>query len=136
MTSARNPGRNPRPVADLDPQLRAQLRASRQTLWSIISAQGILLVLVAALSGYLGLRQLDERARIEHIVAQFESSQCSFYTLLGSIPPDPKTTSKLGVTLVENSRIIVHDLGCRQQPSPPSPALIRLGAKYHVRITY
>jgi hypothetical protein len=99
---------DPAPTSDLDADLSGFLGTSRRTIWSIVIVQGILLVLVATLSGYLGLRQLDERTRIEHVVAQFESSQCSFYSLLGSIPPDPKTTSKLGVTLVENSRSCRH----------------------------
>jgi hypothetical protein len=127
---------DPPPTSDLDADLSGFLGTSRKTLWSIVIIQGVLLVLVAMLSGYLGLRQLDERARVEHIVAQFESSQCSFYSLLGSIPPDPKTTSRLGVTLVENSRVIVHALGCARKLPPPGAALIRLGAKYGVKITY
>jgi len=126
----------PKPVHDLDPDLAKFLGTSKHLLWWIVIAQGVLLVAVSVVAGILSIRQLSERSRIESVVTQLEASQCSWYALIGSIPPDPKTTSRLGVERVENSRAVVHSLGCPQPLPPPSPELIRLGLKYGIRITY
>jgi hypothetical protein len=126
---------DPMPTADLNVQLRALVKRSRKVVWALITAEGVLLIAVAVLSGYLGWRQLSERQRVESVVTSMVSSQCSFYYSLGTAPLAPERTTKFGLNLVENSRVIVHRLGCRQKLPPPSAELIQLGRKYGVTIT-
>lgn len=125
---------DPLPTSALNEQLREIVRSSRRVIWGIIIAEGVLLLAVSVVAGILAYRQLTERTRIEQVVTSVESSQCAFYYSLGSVPVSVKTTSNVALQLIENSRIIVHDLRCPQNLAPPSIALLQLGAKYHVPI--
>lgn len=123
----------PAPTSDLNKQLQKVVQRSGRAIWSLIIAEGVFLTVVSILAGFLVVQYLHERERIQQVVAQTVSSQCQLFYSLGVSQPQQNTT-KFGIQLIADSRLIVHGLGCPQKLPPPSPALLQDGRKYHVPI--
>jgi hypothetical protein len=96
--------------------------------------QGILLLLVAIVAGTLAVRAFGERGRTDAQVRKVVSSQCGFDYPVAIAPVDPKTTSKLGVQLIEGARVAVIGLACPEKIGPPPASLVQLGQKYSIPI--
>ncbi|MCW2929974.1 MAG: hypothetical protein JWM19_936 [Actinomycetia bacterium] len=120
----------PTPVRDLDEQLGQTFRRSRRILWVIMISQGVVVILLVAAVSVLGVLQAEARASAQ--------SQCEFYAPLVQAGQQltPKSSTKLGIELVEGSRRALLGLGCSYPLPSPSPVLLQLGRKYGVPITY
>lgn len=120
----------PAPTSDLDEQLGRTIRRSRRALWAIMIGQGVVILLLVVAVAVLGVLQAEARSSAQ--------SQCDFYIPVVQTGQQlsVKTSSKLGTELVEGSRRALHGLGCSYPLPPPSPALLQLGRKYQVPITY
>lgn len=129
-------GEDPEPVSEVGRRLSKDIGLSSRLIWTIIIGQGVLLVTLAVISSLLGIAQLNEHSRVDGDVIHVVSSQCQFYESLASAQLSAKTNSRIAVQLVEGSRRSVHGLGCPGKLPPPSPALLELGRKWGVPITY
>lgn len=127
---------DPFPPSRLNEALEATVLRSAKLIWTIIIAEAVLIITVAVVAGMLGYQRLTERTRVNQDVTQITSSQCQFYFPLATAPLVLNPSSKLGVQIVEGSRLAVHGLGCPGELPPPSRVLVELGRKYHVPITY
>ena len=125
----------PRPVSEIDNEAEKTFRLSRQFIYSVMIAQGVLLVIVAVVAGILGYRSFTERARTDAEVTQILSAQCGLFYSVASSPVTTATT-RLGFNLVNDSRGIVRGDHCSQVLPPPSKTLVQLGQKYGAAIHY
>lgn len=65
-------------------------------------------------------------------------TQCRFDADVGSVPvatsPATGQASKLGVSLVSDSRVAWHGLGCPGKLAPPQPSFVKWAKYYHLPI--
>lgn len=121
----------------LNRQLQVIVTSSRRVIWALIATMGILLVAMAVLQGILTYRSLTERARVIAEIQALTAGQCAFYYDLGTAPISPEQQgSPLGAKIIVDSRVAVHNGGCRQHLPPPSLALQQLAGKYHINVPY
>ena len=97
---------------------------------------GFLLATVLSLAlgfSYVIRFNYQDTQKINNIVAERTQSLCAFFGPLAPVPPTVNST-KVGVQLLEGSRIVVKGLNCPGSFPPPSQELINLGKKYNIPI--
>jgi hypothetical protein len=112
----------------LDDQLQQVVRISRRTVFSVALAT-VILFAAGLTTAVVLLVQANQRI----------ASDCAFYRDLGTAPltvhhPAGKPT-RLGVTIVADSRNAYYGHGCQPEPLPPNPSLYRWAGYYHVALT-
>lgn len=120
-------------VEKADKALTNMENRSRKAIKILLSG---LVTIVIALSGsvvYLIGHNYGETARINNAVISKTDQLCSFFGIIASIPPDPRS-SKVGIEFLVNSRAAYAGLGCSPVLPGPSDALKIAANKYHIQI--
>lgn len=116
-----------------DEQLAGALRGYQRLRWvafGILAAIGFIAITVGGTVIYLNRQQLA-------VVHKQLIAGCDFFSDLARLPVDPvpplKKPSKIGVSIVADSRIAATGLGCTSIP-PASASLKKWAAYYHITL--
>ena len=103
--------------------------------WAMTAGARRAVVFLFALSMALGAASLLWTSRQVGELRSAVLTQCRFDADLGSAPvvaPHGIRPSRLGVTIVSDSRIAWHGLGCPGQLAPPDQSFARWARFYHL----
>lgn len=119
----------------LDDNLQALVRRAQRTLRITLLTQGILLVVVGVLTGYL-LAQQHHLARDTHqLIASAARDLCPVFYAQGT-PISFPTATQRSITSVEAYRKLYVTRGCTPSLPPPSSALRVKAAQFGVKLVY
>lgn len=137
----------PRPVSDVDAELRRTIRAVYRTRWVVAGA--VIAALLGAV-GFLGMlaygqreqiaaqhaQIAGQRAQIVQQAKQLRSSCAFFHPLTGlpvTIPANGKPPAALGVQIIAGARTAYDGQGCGKLP-PPAPSLVTWARHYKIPV--
>lgn len=130
---------SPRPVADVDEELRRAIRAAYKDRWAIGLAAVSLLVGAVVFLGVLAGQQhaqiIQQHAQIVRQEKQLQSS-CDFFRPLTPLPvtvPPGKKPPPLGVQIIAGARTAYAGQECGQLPSP-SRSLVTWASYYDIPV--
>lgn len=121
----------PTPTSELDETLKGVADETNRLLRRVIMVMGVALIAVIVVAVILVRGALTEKSRVD----SYLSGQCPFFYPVAVLPV-PANTSKLGVDLVEGARTALARQACPEKVPPPSAALLQLGRKYGIPISY
>jgi hypothetical protein len=119
-------GRVVQPVAALDAELKASLGRVHRVRWWLLC---VLAVVVAAAIVALGVLVYRDEARLQ--------ASCRFYQHLAGAPVMAGASgkaSRLGVSIIVDSRDAFTGQACPGSLPPPAPSLKRWAAYYRLRV--
>lgn len=137
----------PRPVTDVDTQLRDAIASVYKVRWIFLFAGAMLLVGAVAYLGSLAFSQQaqisaaqklarNQQQQIRSQQAQLQSS-CSFFQPLTGLPvstPAPgRPATKLGVQIIAGARDTYHGQHCGPLP-PPAASLVTWASYWHIPV--
>jgi hypothetical protein len=73
-------------------------------------------------------------SRINSSVVAVTDKQCDFYKLVSSLPVTSATT-KVGVELIGDSRMVYKGLNCQGQLPVPSAELVKLANQFNIKLS-
>lgn len=116
----------PRPVKDIDSELSRAIRGVHRLRWAGTLALAVVVVVALAAGGLVLVRQQSQL-----------KASCSLYRDLSVLPVKPippvKRPSKLGITIVVDSRIAY--IGeCSHDIPAPDPSLVFWARFYHLTV--
>lgn len=117
----------------VDP-LRRFSRINNSIIWVIVTIQTFLVVILSVAVGILVRQSLTEHDRFVSDIRTTNASVCRWNYDVANTTPPPEIT-KIGVIILIDSRVVVHDLGCKTLP-PPTPKLLKLAHKYDLKVPY
>jgi hypothetical protein len=127
----------PRPVSELDKDLKHVVRRSTYTLRVITYALAVTVALLLGTVIYLLVQNANSNQTIADSVDQAVSSDCGFFYGVGTLPlvgPGPKQSSKLAVQLVISGRDTFIGQHCEGSLGPAQPALMHLATEYGITL--
>lgn len=137
----------PRPVTDVDRELRRTIRSVYRTRWVIVAAVvAVLAGAVACLGVLYGSQRMQVTQQRDQIAQQHAQivqqerqlqSSCEFFRPLTglpvTVPPNGKPPAALGVQIIAGARIAYDGQGCGHMP-PPSPSLVTWARHYRIPV--
>lgn len=107
-----------------------------QRLLSVVGALAFVASIAALAFTLMNQQTQTVKAKqdVQDAISQLERTivtQCSFYALIGNIPPAPGT-SAVGAELLTDSRNAYVGLACPGKLKAATPALVAADKKYHI----
>jgi len=116
-----------------DHELSRALTSFHRLRWASLGVLAAVLIMAIVVGGVVILHQSDQISQARNQLV----AGCRFFADLASLPVTPvppvKRPTRLGVSIVVDSRIAAVGLGCSNIP-PPSASLKKWAGYYHITL--